>query len=98
MKRYLILSLLAIVLVALPLMVACGEDETETTTTAAAVTTTAGGATETTGGATTTAAPAETSTTVGEPVPLDVGGTFAMTGAYVRTAAVLAGSKDYVST
>jgi len=97
MKRYLILSLLAIVLVALPLMVACGEDETETTTTAAAVTTTAGGATETTGGATETTAPAETSTTVGEPVTLYVGGTFALTGAYAEDcAAVLAGFEDYV--
>ena len=95
MKRYLVLSLLVIVLLALPLMAACGGDET-TTTTAAPTTTTAGG-TGTTAGTETTVA-AETTTTVGEPVTLLVGGTFALTGAYAEdTAAVLAGFEDYVA-
>ncbi|MCE5254076.1 MAG: ABC transporter substrate-binding protein, partial [Actinomycetia bacterium] len=99
MKRYWVLSLIIIALLALPFVAACGEEE-ETTTTAAPVTSTTagGGATTTTsaGGATTTAA-AETTTTVGEPITLYVGGTFALTGAYAEDcAAVLAGFEDYV--
>jgi branched-chain amino acid transport system substrate-binding protein len=94
MKRILFLGMLVIVLLALPLMVGCGE-ETTTTTAAAGPTTTAAGPTTTAAGPTTTAA--STDTTVGEPVTLYVGGTFALTGAYAEdTAAVLAAFQDYV--
>jgi len=96
-KSYWVLSLLVIVLLALPLMAACGEDEpAATTTTAAAVTTTAGGTETTAGGTETTAA--TTATTVGEPITLGVGGTFALTGAYAEDcAAILAGFQDYIA-
>jgi len=88
MKRYWVIGLVLIVLLALPLMAACGEEETETTTTAAV--------TETTAGATESTAGGETPTTVGEPVTLYLGGTFALTGAYAEDcAAVLAGFEDY---
>ena len=104
MKRYWVLSLLVIALLALPFMAACGDDEPETTTTAPATATTAGGTATTAGGTATTAggtattAAPETTTTVGEPVTLLVGGTFALTGAYAEdTAAVLAGFEDYVA-
>jgi hypothetical protein len=75
---------------------ACGGEEEETTTTAAPTETTAA-PTETTAAPTeTTAAPA-TETTVGEPVTMYVGGTFALTGAYAEDcAAILAGFEDYV--
>jgi len=100
MKRLWVLCLLVVVLLALPVMAACGEEEETTTTdasattTTAGATTTAGGATTTTAGPTTTAAPP---TTAGKPVTLYVGGTFALTGAYAEDcAAVLAGFEDYV--
>jgi branched-chain amino acid transport system substrate-binding protein len=94
-KRYWVLSLLVIVLLALPLMAACGGDDTETTTTAGSTDTTEG--TDTTGGSDTTASDS-TETTVGEPLTLYVGGTFALTGAYAEdSAAILAGFQDYVA-
>jgi hypothetical protein len=103
MKRLWILGLLVLVLVALPVVAACGGDETQSTTTAApatsstaaASTTTAGGTATTAGGTATTAA--ATPTTGGKPVTLYVGGTFALTGAYAEDcAAVLAGYQDYI--
>ncbi len=89
-------AVVLMIMVALAILVAgCGGDE-ETTTTVAAVTTTAGGPTTTAGGTETTAA--TTATTVGEPVTLYVGGTFALTGAYAEDcAAILAGFQDYVA-
>ena len=95
MKRILILSMALIVLLALPLVVACGGTETTTTTAASPATTAAADTTTTAGGTATTAA--TTATTVGQPVTLYVGGTFALTGAYAEdTSAVLAGFQDYV--
>jgi ABC-type branched-subunit amino acid transport system substrate-binding protein len=98
MKKHWLLALLVIVLLALPLLAACGGTE-ETTTTAppATTATTAPPATTATTGGT---APSETTappTTLGEPMTLLVGGTFALTGAYAEDcAAVLAGMEDYV--
>lgn len=96
-RSWLLLLMIAVVLLAVPMIAACGGDEATTTTAAPPATT--GGA-ETTappatgGGTETTAAPPAT---VGEPVELLVGGTFALTGAYAEdTAAVLAGFEDYV--
>jgi hypothetical protein len=95
MKKIWVLSVLAILLMAFPLLAACGTG-TETTTTAVSTPTTGGG-TVTTGGGTETTIAAETTTTLGEPVTLYVGGTFALTGAYAQDcAAVLAGFQDYV--
>lgn len=101
MKRYYVLSLIVVVLLALPLLAACGEETSATTAPAA---TTAGGAATaassevpgtSAGGAASTAGGA--STTVGEPLTLYVGGTFALTGAYAEDcAAILAGFQDYI--
>ncbi len=77
----LLMMVLAFVVVA----AGCGGDETTTTTTAAPAST---GTTE---------AGATTDTTLGEPVTMYVGGTFALTGPYAEDcAAVLAGFQDYV--
>jgi ABC-type branched-subunit amino acid transport system substrate-binding protein len=97
MKKYWVLALLMIVLLALPVMAACGGEEETTTTAPPATTATTAPGTTTTAGATTTTAAAETTTTLGEPLTLYVGGTFALTGAYAEDcAAVLAGFEDYV--
>jgi hypothetical protein len=96
MKRILLLGMLVMVLLALPLVVGCGEETTTTTAAAETTTTAAAGPTTTAAGPVTTAA-AETTTTLGQPVTLYVGGTFALTGAYAEdTAAVLAAFQDYV--
>lgn len=94
MKRIWILALFVIVLLALPMMAACGgEKETTTTAPPATTATTTSPTTAGTGSSETTAPP----TTVGEPLTLLVGGTFALTGAYAEDcAAVLAGFEDYV--
>ena len=98
MKKFWVLALLAIVLVVLPMVAACGGEEVTTTavTPATTATTAPPVTTATTGGAVssdTTTPP----TTVGEPLTLFVGGTFALTGAYAEDcAAVLAGMEDYV--
>ena len=82
-------ALVILLIVALGIMLsACGGDD-ETTTTAAP--------TETTAAPTETSMSESTETTMGEPVTMYVGGTFALTGAYAEdTAAVLAGFEDYV--
>ncbi len=89
-------ALVVLLIVALGIMLsACGGDD-ETTTTAAPTETTAA-PTETTAAPTETTMGETTETTMGEPVTLYVGGTFALTGAYAQdTAAVLAGFQDYV--
>jgi ABC-type branched-subunit amino acid transport system substrate-binding protein len=96
MKRYWILALLAVVLIALPVLAACGTTE-ESTTTAPPATTTVTTPPTTAGGGTATTTVTTPPTTVGEPMTLYVGGTFALTGAYAEDcAAVLAGFEDYV--
>jgi ABC-type branched-subunit amino acid transport system substrate-binding protein len=96
MKKFWFLSLLIIVLLALPVLAACGTTE-ESTTTAPPVTTAVTTPPTTAAGGTTTTAATTPPTTVGEPMTLYVGGTFALTGAYAEDcAAVLAGFEDYV--
>ena len=98
MKKLWFLSLLVIVLLALPVLAACGTDATESSTTAPPETTATTTPPTTTGGGTPDTTAATTPpTTVGEPMTLYVGGTFALTGAYAEDcAAVLAGMEDYV--
>jgi hypothetical protein len=80
--RHLWVVLLLTALVFAVAVAGCGGDD-ETTTTAPA-------STDTTGAA-------STDTTLGEPVTLQVGGTFALTGAYAEdVAAILAGFEDYI--
>jgi|WetSurMetagenome_2_1015567.scaffolds.fasta_scaffold06033_3 ABC-type branched-subunit amino acid transport system substrate-binding protein len=96
MKKLWFLGLLIIVLLALPVLAACGTTEESTTTAPPATTPTTAPPTTAAGGTATTAATTPP-TTVGEPMKLYVGGTFALTGAYAEDcAAVLAGFEDYV--
>jgi hypothetical protein len=96
MKKHWFLSLFIVVLLALPLMVACGQGEEPTTTAPPATSATTAPPATTPGSSDTTVATTPP-TTVGEPMTLYVGGTFALTGAYAEDcAAVLAGMEDYV--
>jgi hypothetical protein len=97
-KKLWFLSLIIVVLLALPALAACGTTEEPATTAPPATSaTTAPPATSGSGDTTPTTAPASTDTTLGAPVKLYVGGTFALTGAYAEDcAAVLAGFEDYV--
>jgi hypothetical protein len=97
MKKFWFLSLLIIVLLALPVLAACGGETEESTTTAPPATSATTAPPTTAGGGTETTAATTPPTTVGEPLTLYVGGTFALTGAYAEDcAAVLAGMEDYV--
>ncbi len=94
MKKFWLLSLLIIIVLALPMVAACGGED-EPTTTAPPVTTAP--PTTAPGGSSDTTAATTPPTTVGEPMTLYIGGTFALTGAYAEDcAAVLAGMEDYV--
>ncbi len=95
MKKYWILALLVIAILALPVLAACGGGE-ETTTTAPP-TTTVTTSPPTTGGSASSDTTSPPTTAAGKPMTLIVGGTFALTGAYAEDcAAVLAGMEDYV--
>jgi hypothetical protein len=95
-------AVLALLIVVLAVVVtACGGGGATTTSGAATTATsappaTSAGSTESTAASSDTTA-ASTATTVGAPVTLHTGGTFALTGAYAEDcAAVLAGFQDYI--
>jgi hypothetical protein len=97
-KKTLWFGIALLIVVALAVLaVGCGGDDA-TTTTAATPTTSGPATTAAPGTGSTTATSAATDTTVGQPVKMYVGGTFALTGAYAEDcAAVLAGFQDYIS-